>query len=332
MKTYTLSDFDFDLPKKLIAQQPASPRDAARLLVYNRTTKEITDTIFRDIANFLEPKTALVVNNSKVEKCRYSFGKKELFVLETVNDTTVVCMVFPGRDFKLGKTVQLADGLVATVMSINESGHRTLQITKPLTDAAFDENRYTPLPPYIAQDESLSNEYQTVYAKELGSKAAPTAGLHFTESLLRELRGEHDVIETTLDVGLGTFAPIKQEDLSTVSLHEERFAISADAAVRLSRATHRTAVGTTSVRVLESAVSSRGDFGEVTDAATDIFIQPGYNFKAVDSLITNFHLPKSSLLMLVSAFVGFEEMHMLYAHAIKEQYRFYSFGDAMLIV
>ncbi|MEX2573623.1 MAG: S-adenosylmethionine:tRNA ribosyltransferase-isomerase, partial [Balneolaceae bacterium] len=190
----------------------------------------------------------------------------------------------------------------------------------------------TPFPPYIRPDEALSGEYQTVFARESGSKAAPTAGLHFTERLIAGLKEKgYGWEEITLHVGLGTFAPVKEEDISNHILHSERYSIDSRTAAALDRSVHKTAVGTTSVRVLESAVRRNGTI-ESGSGETDIFIKPGYSFKAVDSLVTNFHLPKSTLLMLVASFAGFEEMHHLYRHAIEKKYRFYSFGDGMLIL
>lgn len=332
MKTqYTLSDFDFDLPEDLIAQVPARPRDHARLLVYDRATKTIQDDYFYNLEKYLPSETTLVVNDSKVEKCRLHFGPStsgvEVFVLETINPTTVRALVRPGRKFKKG--VVKVEGFSFAVDDTADDGIRTIRLDRPLDDPTFDPHRLTPLPPYIAQDESLSEEYQTVYADPLGSKAAPTAGLHFTPELLDKIRGHHEIASVTLHVGLGTFASVKTDNLKEHVMHEEQFSVTSKTAKTLQRASHITAVGTTSVRVLESAEQP---FHEQT-GATAIFITPGYTFKAVDALITNFHLPKSTLLMLVSAFIGsVDELHRIYAHAIKNKYRFYSFGDAMLIL
>lgn len=330
---YTLSDFDYHLPEELIAQSPANPRDHARLLVYDRATKTITDDYFYNIGKYLDTSTRLVVNNSKAEKCRLMFdgGKKELFVTSVRNDTTIEALVRPGKKFKVGKVVQLTEEVTATVTHVAEDGLRTLQLSHNLDSAELQDYKFTPFPPYIEQDESLASEYQTVYAKDLGSKAAPTAGLHFTDELLEKLesQGIHRS-EVTLHVGLGTFAPVKTEELDEHVMHSEWYQLTPETAKELTDAKHITAVGTTSVRVLESLASDQGSF-EPQNGDTDIFITPGYTFKAVDALITNFHLPKSTLLMLVSALMGFEEMHRVYKHAISEKYRFYSFGDAMLI-
>lgn len=330
---YTLSDFDYHLPEELIAQSPAHPRDHARLLVYDRETKEITDDYFYNLGKYLHPKTTLVVNNSKVEKCRLMFegGKKELFVTSVRNNNTIEALVRPGKKFREGKETELAEGITAKVTHVAEDGLRTIILSHDLDAPELDPFKYTPFPPYIEQDESLADEYQTVYAKDLGSKAAPTAGLHFTDELIEKLetQGVHKT-EVTLHVGLGTFAPVKTEDLDDHVMHSEWYQLDEKTAGELNASDHITAVGTTSVRVLESIADTNRNF-EPGSGDTDIFITPGYGFKAVDSLITNFHLPKSTLLMLVSALMGFEEMHRVYKHAIEQGYRFYSFGDAMLI-
>lgn len=331
---YTLSDFDFDLPEKLIAQSPANPRDHARLLVYDRETGKITDDHFYNIGNYLPDHTNLVVNNSKVEKCRLLFdeGKKEIFVTSARNNKQVEAMVRPGKKFKAGKTVKLAEGVTATVTHVADDGLRTIELSCDLDDPRLEPFKHTPFPPYIEQDESLSGEYQTVYAKDLGSKAAPTAGLHFTDPLLKKLDDQGIAkTEVTLHVGLGTFAPVKTEDISEHKMHSEWFQLEEEQCKTLNKAEHITAVGTTSVRVLETASDEQRHF-EPRSMDTDIFITPGYDFKAVDALITNFHLPKSTLLMLVSAFMGFDEMKKVYQHAIENEYWFYSFGDAMLIL
>lgn len=331
--TYSLDDFDFELPEALIAQAPANPRDLAKLLVYDRSLDTITDAVFRDINTYLPQTTTLVLNNTKVDKCRLRFGSTEVFILESVNDKTVRALIKPGQKFKLHKTVALADGISAQVTAIDPDGIRTLIFNCPLDDSRLDAYRLTPLPPYIAQNEDLAAEYQTVYARQPGSKAAPTAGLHFTPELLQQLGKSHDIAEITLDVGLGTFAPLRDEQLQNSHLHAETFAINAATADTLNKAAHITAVGTTTVRTLESAATMQEakPVFRPTHNSTDIFIQPGYQFLAVDAMVTNFHLPKTSLLMLVAAFMGYEPMMACYRHAIAHNYRFYSFGDAMLI-
>lgn len=329
---YILSDFDYHLPEELIAQEPAHPRDHARLLVYNRKTGEITDDYFYNLLHHLNPATTLVLNNSKVEKARMLFGNREIFIVQAMNNNTVEAMVRPGRKFKTGKTIQMDDNISVEVTNVADDGLRTLVFNKNLDNPVFDAYRYTPFPPYIRQNEALADEYQTVYARDLGSKAAPTAGLHFTEGLLEDIeKAGIEKAEVTLHVGLGTFAPVKTENIAEHKMHSEWFEINEPTAQKLNKASHLTAVGTTSVRVLESSAKKNREFSaEHTD--TEIFIKPGYHFKAVNSLITNFHLPKSTLLMLVSAFMGYEEMWKVYEHAIHERYRFYSFGDAMLIL
>lgn len=331
---YTLSDFDYHLPEELIAQSPAHPRDHARLLVYDRESKSITDDYFYSLGKYLQPETKLVVNNSKVEKCRLMFdgGKKELFVTSVRNNNTIEALVRPGKKFKEGKEVELAEGITAKVTHVAEDGLRTIILSHELDASELEPFKFTPFPPYIEQDESLAGEYQTVYAKDLGSKAAPTAGLHFTDELLDSLADQGiSKTEVTLHVGLGTFAPVKVDNLDDHVMHSEWYQLDKETAGELNSAKHITAVGTTSIRVLESLSTKDKKFSP-DSGETDIFITPGYSFKAVDSLITNFHLPKSTLLMLVSALMGFEEMHRVYKHAIREKYRFYSFGDAMLII
>jgi S-adenosylmethionine:tRNA ribosyltransferase-isomerase len=328
MRTFTLSDFNYPFDESLIAHTPASPRDHARLLVYNRKDKSITDTVFYKIYRYLEPGTTIVVNNSKVEKARMLFGNKEVFVVQVMNNRTIEAMVRPGKKFKLGTEIELAPGISAKVQAIQPDGLRVLTFNCDLDSPELEKFKLTPFPPYIKADESLAEEYQTVYANPLGSKAAPTAGLHFTELLIKQLQERNFLFEeVTLHVGLGTFAPVKVEVITQHKMHSEHYFLPPITHEHISKAKHVTAVRTTSIRVLESVAKTgelRGD--------TDIFITPGYEFQRVNSLITNFHLPESTLLMLVSAFMGYEEMMRVYNHAVKERYRFFSFGDAMLIV
>lgn len=328
-----LDDFDYYLPEDRIAQQPATPRDHSKLLVYNRETGVITDDYFYNIGTYLPNNTTLVVNNSKVEKCRLLFndGKVEIFVTKAINNKTVEAMVRPGKKFKPGKTVQLTDDLKATTVSIAEDGIRTIELSHSLDHELVEQYKYTPFPPYIERDESLADRYQTVFAKDLGSKAAPTAGLHFTPVLLESLENQGiEKQEVTLHVGLGTFAPVKADRIEDHVMHSEWYSLSNEQAAALNNAKDITAVGTTSVRVLESA-RKPGEPFSACSGETDIFITPGYEFQSVDHLITNFHLPKSTLLMLVSAFTGLDQMWKIYDHAIQNKYRFYSFGDAMLL-
>jgi S-adenosylmethionine:tRNA ribosyltransferase-isomerase len=332
--SYTLDDFDYHLPEELIAQKPATPRDHSRLLIYDRETGTISDDYFYNIGKYLPTETSLVVNNSKVEKCRLLFNddKIEIFVTKAVDNCVVEAMVRPGKKFKPGKTVKLADGLSAKTLNIAEDGIRTIELSRSLDDAITEKFKYTPFPPYIERDESLADRYQTIYAKDEGSKAAPTAGLHFTPELINKLEKQGiEKKEVTLHVGLGTFAPVKTEKIEDHIMHSEWYQISDAQARELNRSKSITAVGTTSVRVLESAEKIDGKF-VAGSGETDIFITPGYSFQSVDHLITNFHLPKSTLLMLISAFIGFDETKKIYEHAIEEKYRFYSFGDAMLLL
>lgn len=329
---YSLSDFDYDLPERLIAQEPAHPRDHARLLVYDRKSGTIKDDYFYNLLSHLPPETTLVLNNSKVEKVRLLFGNVEIFIIEAYNNRTVRAMVRPGRKFRTGRELDLADGIRATVTAVDVEGLRTLTFNRPLDDPLFENHRHTPFPPYIKPNEALAEEYQTVYARDPGSKAAPTAGLHFTKALLKKISDSGiRTAEVTLHVGLGTFAPVKTENIEEHHLHSEWFEIPGSAAKLLNESGDITAVGTTSVRVLESSAKPGRRFSAAR-RDTEIFIKPGYRFKAIDHLITNFHLPKSTLLMLVAAFMGYDEMRRVYDHAVREEYRFFSFGDAMIIL
>ena len=331
---YTLDDFDYNLPDDRIAQKPATPRDHSKLLVYDRSDGSITSDRFYNIGSYLPETTTLVVNNSKVEKCRLLFngGKVELFVTKAINNKMVEAMVRPGKKFRPGTSTQLTDGLEAKTLSVAEDGIRTIELSLPLDDELVEQFKHTPFPPYIERDESLADRYQTVFAKDLGSKAAPTAGLHFTPELLESLKKQGiEKQEVTLHVGLGTFAPVKADKIEDHIMHSEWYSLSNTQAEALNNAKDITAVGTTSVRVLESARKSDEPF-RACSGETDIFITPGYEFQSVDHLITNFHLPKSTLLMLVAAFTGMEQMWEIYDYAIQNKYRFYSFGDAMLIL
>lgn len=326
-----LENLQFELPKELIAQEPASPRDHARLLIYDRATKKIIDDHFYNLINYLPDPTCVVVNNSKVEHCRmlFSEGKREIFVLEKANDRTVRALVRPGKLFNLGKIIELSSAVSCTVTNIDEDGIRTLEFSQALDHPDLEFAMHVPLPPYIAQNDELAAEYQTIYAKDLGSKAAPTAGLHFTPELQDAVKKARDWAEITLHVGLGTFAPLTDEQLKTGHLHSETYEVAPSVGSKIKNAPHVTAVGTTSVRTLETIFGH----GQQLVGATEILIQPGYEFKRVNSLITNFHLPSTSLLLLVAAFIGSEEeLLRIYNHAIKEKYRFYSFGDTMLIL
>ncbi|MEX0779757.1 MAG: tRNA preQ1(34) S-adenosylmethionine ribosyltransferase-isomerase QueA [Balneolales bacterium] len=328
---HSLSDFDYHLPQELIAQQPASPRDHSRLLVYDRKTGNIKDDYFYNLHLYLPPETTLVINNSKVEKSRLLFGNKEIFITDQHNDYIADTLVRPGKKFKTGKKVELTPEITAEVMEVLGDGRRRIRFNLPLDDRRFEPHRLTPFPPYIEQDESLAERYQTIFARHFGSKAAPTAGLHFTDEVFEALSKKGiSRAEVTLHVGLGTFAPVKDDKLEN-TLHSELYEIDESTAGQLSSAAHITAVGTTSARVLESNLLNSDHF-TAGKASTDIYIKPGFQFKAVDALVTNFHLPKSTLLIMIASLMGYEEMRKVYRHAIAAQYRFYSFGDAMLIL
>lgn len=335
--------YDFLLPEELIAQSPAQPRDHARLLVYRLADGAIIDDYFYNLDAYLPAETTLVLNNSKVAHCRWLFddAKMEIFVLEKNDPHTVRALVRPGKKFRIGSQLQITDWLTVETKAIDDEGIRTLHLSVPHDDPRLTAYEHVPLPPYIEQNDTLADEYQTVYAKPEGSLAAPTAGLHFTPELLESLGKKHPIAEVTLHVGLGTFAKLTDENLKTGRLHEEHYEINRATADVLNDSAHITAVGTTTVRTLESALARDPAFMSQL-AATDIFIRPGYEFAAVDAVVTNFHLPGTSLLMLVAAFIAHKrdlpevdaarELQRIYAHAIQNAYRFYSFGDAMLLV
>lgn len=322
----------FELPEKLIAQKPASPRDSAKLLVYDRASKTITDTVFSSLGEYLPADSTIVLNNSKVEHCRWIFesGKVEVFVLSKINTNIIKAMVRPGKKFKLGQKIILDSIFEFEVIDIDSDGLRTIKMNVGHDSEKLKIFEHVPLPPYIRQDDSLAEEYQTVFAKPEGSKAAPTAGLHFTSELLGKLSLKHEIAEITLHVGLGTFAPLTSKQLESGRLHSEYFEVDSKNIELLRAAHHITAVGTTTTRTLESVKDLNS---KTLSGWTDILIQPGFQFRYVDALITNFHLPGTSLLLLVEAFVGSkEELQRIYNHAILQDYRFYSFGDAMLII
>ena len=343
-----LSDFDYHLPEELIAHTPAKERTDARLMVVNRRLGTITHSTFAKLPEFLPADTTLVFNRSKVLHARLRIvgegSDQELFLVKEYTPGTWQCLVRPGKKFKAGqayeKTIESPQGARTTLrLHVEEGPEGTRLITFGVDDvyALLDTYGHLPLPPYISAQDSaeLRARYQTVYAQEQGSVAAPTAGLHFTHTLLDTLEAQGFHQETVLlHVGLGTFQPVKVEELKDHVMHSEWYHIDAATAARLTerKAAGKPilAVGTTATRVLES-VSSNG-MVHAGSGDTDIFITPGYNFQCIDHLITNFHLPKSTLLMLVSAFAGTELITRAYAEAIAEQYRFYSFGDGMLIL
>lgn len=340
MKT---SDFMYDLPEELIAQTPIEPRDHSRLLVYNRATREIEHKHFYDVIDYLNPGDALVINETRVIPARLygvraGGGACELLLLKQLGPKRWESLVRPGTKLKVGKTVSIGEGrMSATIVGESEGGARIVDFECEGTfEAALDELGEMPLPPYIHEKLADRSRYQTVYAKEDGSAAAPTAGLHFTPELLDRIRAKGiDVIPILLHVGLGTFRPVKAENVEDHEMHSEYYEVSEDAANRIHAAKaagHRVvAVGTTSVRTLESSAQETGEV-VAKKAWTQIFITPGFHFNAVDALITNFHLPGSTLIMLISALMGREEALRVYETAVQERYRFFSFGDAMLIL
>ena len=340
MKT---SDFYFDLPKELIAQDPLEDRSSSRLLVLDRKTGAREHRIFRDIVEYLNPGDCLVINNTKVIPARLYGAKEgtqakiEILLLKRREGDVWETLVKPGKKAKPGTKISFGDGLLTgEVLDVVDEGNRLIKFTYDgIFEEILDQLGQMPLPPYITHQLKDKNRYQTVYAKHDGSAAAPTAGLHFTPELLRQIEEKGvKIAHVTLHVGLGTFRPVKVEDVTQHHMHSEYFFIEEDQAKLINdtkAAGGRViAVGTTSCRTLESAVGEDGKL-KATSGWTDIFIYPGYQFKVIDALITNFHLPESTLLMLVSALAGKENIMNAYEEAVKERYRFFSFGDAMFI-
>lgn len=336
------SEFYYDLPQELIAQTPADPRDSSRLLVYNRAEGSVQHKIFRDIIDFLNPGDALVINDTRVIPARL-YGKKqgtgrqvEFLLLNQLSGDTWEVILRPGRKLRPGDRVSFAEELEAEILEKQEDGVTKVKFCfQGSFEALLDEYGNMPLPPYITKRLEDRERYQTVYAKERGSAAAPTAGLHFTPELMENIKKKGvDIIPVLLHVGLGTFRPVKAVRLEDHKMHSEYYSISEESAHRINAVKERggrvIAVGTTSVRTLESAADQEGRVKEQS-GNTDIFIYPGYRFRCVDALITNFHLPESTLLMLISAFMGKEQALEVYRLAVQEKYRFFSFGDAMFI-
>lgn len=340
MKT---SDFFYELPEELIAQTPAEPRDSSRLLIYDRKNKTITHKHFYDIVDYLHAGDVLVINNTKVLPVRLygnkekTYGKIEFLLLKRIDLKTWQVILKPGRIAKPGSKFHFGDRLSATVKDIIDGGMRVVEFEYDgVFEDILNDIGEMPLPHYIKKQIENKERYNTVYAEYNGSAAAPTAGLHFTKELMQKLRDKGVIFtEVLLHVGLGTFRPVKAEDITEHKMHSEYYEISADAAEEINRAKREgrrvIAVGTTSVRVLETCADADGMF-KAGFGETDIFIYPGYKFKAVDGLITNFHLPESTLIMLVSAFMGREEALEMYKTAVKEKYRFFSFGDSTFII
>ena len=336
------SDFYFDLPEELIAQTPLERRDASRLLVLNKKTGELEHRHFYDLPEYLYEGDCLVMNDSRVLParllgCRSSGGSVELVLLRDLGEGKWECLSRPGRKTKPGTELSFGDGeLTATVLAVTEGGNRIVQFHyEGIFLEVLERLGKMPLPPYIKAELNDAERYQTVYSREVGSAAAPTAGLHFTQELLQKLADKGvRLCYVTLHVGLGTFRPVKEEEIEDHPMHAE-FCMIPEETARIVNETKKNggrviAVGTTSCRTLESFASADGALSP-SSGWTDIFIYPGYRFKCIDALITNFHLPESTLIMLVSALAGRETILHAYETAVKERYRFFSFGDAMLI-
>lgn len=340
---YLKSDFYYSLPDELIAQTPAEPRDSSRLLVYDRQTKQIQHKHFYDIIDYLQKGDVLVINNTKVLPARLYAktehgGVVEILLLKRIDLNSWQVLTKPGKKCTIGKKLTVSDELSFTVREvISSSGERVVQFDYDgVFEDILDRVGNMPLPPYIKEKLKDKNRYQTVYAKQDGSSAAPTAGLHFTNELLQRIKDKGiEIAQVLLHVGLGTFRPVKEEVITDHKMHSEYYEISEQAAQIINKAKKENrriiAVGTTSVRTLESVADDNG-LVKACKGNTEIFIYPPYKFKCVNSLITNFHLPESTLIMLVSALSTREEILTLYTTAVSQKYRFFSFGDAMLIL
>ena len=341
--TMKTSDFYFELPQELIAQDPIENRDCSRMLVLDKKTGEWKHEIFHDILNYLKPGDCLVRNNTKVIPARLygereeTGGKVEILLLKRRENDVWETLVKPGKKARPGTKLVFGDGLLhATVLKVEEEGNRLIQFSyEGIFEEILDQLGQMPLPPYITHELKDKNRYQTVYAKYEGSAAAPTAGLHFTNELLEKIeKSGVTIANVTLHVGLGTFRPVKVEDVTKHHMHSEYFEILPEEAEKINQTKKRggriICVGTTSCRTIESAADENG-MVHPGHGNTDIFIYPGYQFKVLDCLITNFHLPESTLLMLVSALAGKDHIMKAYEEAVKERYRFFSFGDAMFI-
>jgi len=339
-----VADFNYELPKELIAQHPYDKRDEARLMVLDKNEELIEHKVFKDVIDYLNPGDCLVINNTKVIPARL-YGKKDtganvqFLLLKRIEGDTWEAMVKPGNKLKPGSKVIFGDGLLkATVQEILEGGNRKVEFEyNGIFNEILDQIGMMPLPPYITEASREDNEkYQTVYARYEGSAAAPTAGLHFTEELLEKIKEKGvEVANVTLHVGIGTFRPVKVETVEEHEMHSEHYYIKKEDADKINKAklngNRVIAVGTTSCRVLESVSDEKGMVKEI-EGDTSIFIYPGYKFNCIDSLITNFHLPESTLIMLVSSLAGKEFIMKAYNEAVKKEYKFFSFGDAMIIL
>ncbi|MBR3249765.1 MAG: tRNA preQ1(34) S-adenosylmethionine ribosyltransferase-isomerase QueA [Clostridia bacterium] len=338
-----VKDFYYDLPQELIAQTPIEKRDESRLMVLDRLKKNIEHKKFKDIIDYLQPGDCLVRNNTKVLPARL-YGKKEtganieFLLLNRIEGDTWECIVRPGNKLHPGAKVQFGDGLLkAEVLEVMEGGTRKVEFKyEGIFNEILDKIGLMPLPPYIHEELKEKDRYQTVYAKYDGSAAAPTAGLHFTPELFEKIKEKGiEVANVTLHVGIGTFRPVKVDKIEDHHMHSEHFYIKQEDAEKINKAKKNgnriISIGTTSTRVLETIADENGLVKEA-EGDTQIFIYPGYKFKCIDGLITNFHLPESTLLMLVSALAGKDYVMSAYEEAVREKYRFFSFGDAMLII
>ncbi len=338
-----VKDFDYDLPEELIAQDPLEDRSSSRLMVLDKKTGEVSHHIFKEIIKYLRPGDCLVLNNTKVIPARLygvkegTMAKIEILLLKRKQNDVWETLVKPGKKAKPGTKIIFGDGiLTGEVIDVVDDGNRLIQFSYDgIFEEILDKLGQMPLPPYITHQLKDKNRYQTVYAKYDGSAAAPTAGLHFTKELLNEVKEKGvDIAEVTLHVGLGTFRPVKVDNVLDHHMHSEFYMVSQKAADKINNAKKNggriISVGTTSTRTLESAADENGMLHECS-GWTDIFIYPGYKFKVIDCLITNFHLPQSTLVMLVSALAGREHILSAYKKAVEEKYRFFSFGDAMFI-
>jgi len=336
------SDFFYDLPEELIAQTPIEPRDASRLMLIDRSNKNCDEDVFRNIIDYLNEGDLLVLNDTRVLPARI-YGTRtdtgavvEFVLLKQLETNKWECIAGPGKKAKEGHSFKFSDKLSATVINVLDDGNRVLDFNYDKDFfAALDEIGQMPLPHYIKEELKDKERYQTVYSKELGSAAAPTAGLHFTKELMEKIKNKGvDIAYVTLHVGLGTFRPVKVDEITDHHMHSEHYSISKETAEKINFTKKNggrvICVGTTSCRTLESAATKYGEIKECEDD-TSIFIYPGYEFKCMDALITNFHLPESTLIMLVSAFAGYENTMNAYKIAVDERYRFFSFGDAMFI-
>lgn len=338
-----ITDFDFYLPKELIAQHPLKQRDDARLMVLDKKSGEIEHKLFKDIIDYLNPGDCLVLNDTRVMPARLigskevTGGKMEILLLKRVGDDTWETLVKPGKRARIGSRFDFGNGeLKAEILKINEDGNRIVKFEYDgIFEEVLDRLGQMPLPPYIKEKLNDKEMYQTVYSKKIGSAAAPTAGLHFTKELLRKIKEKGvELAFLTLHVGLGTFRPVKVENIEDHNMHSEYYCITKETADKINNARKSghniICVGTTSCRTLETVGDENG-FVRGQSGWTDIFIYPGYKYKVVDKLITNFHLPESTLIMLVSTLCGREKILNAYKIAVEKKYRFFSFGDAMFI-